>query len=581
MSTYSRGKQNGRSGRLSRRAFLKHAGLVAGTAVAGGLAAACAPKPTAVPAAPTATPVPPTATPVPPTATAVPPTATPVPPTPTPAPTVIKPKYGGRLTWAVEQDFANLVPFGAVNTSNHWGKEHIYESLVDWDRNLNVVPALAESWEIPDEKTWIWHLRKGVKFHNGDELTAEDVKYSIELQPNPPAPGVSIAQFYPAIDNVEIVDKYTVKFNMKGPDPTVLGYLAWGRYSAIIPKNAYDRWNLLTEGIGTGPFKLVQYVANDRIEYVKNTEYWKPGLPYLDELVIKILPDENARVAALRSGAIDGCYLKADSAQILKNDPNITILKGIFSAPAVLQFTLKNQGKPWEDKRVRQAISLAINRREIIEKVYAGEAVFSGPIPPGYGDWFIPPEELEKKWLRYDLDEAKRLMAEAGYKDGFKITLYAIANHPAAQNAEVVKEQLKALNIEVEIITEEIGTFAKRVGEGDYDWCSTGRGMRHDPKGYLVDFGDPTKGTPAKWFNEGKGWRNEELSDLYQKMLVELDHEKRRQQVIRIQELILEEAPHIYLCQAYWFHGVRNYVKDMYAAFTNFYPGLRTAWLDK
>ena len=533
---------------VSRREFLKRAGMVAGGVALSSVAAACAPRGAA--------------------------------PTPTAAPGALKPKYGGKLTWAVEQDVANLIPFGPVNTSNHWGKEHIYESLVAWDRDLMVQPALAESWETPDDTTWIWHLRKGVKYHNGDELTAEDVKYSMALQKDPPAPG-SIKTYYPKIDSVEAVDTHTVKFNMTGPDPTVLGYLAWGRYSPIVPKDAYDRWNLLTEGIGTGPFKLIQYVPNDRLEYKKYKNYWNPIIPYVDELVIKILPDENARIAALRAGQIDGCFLKADSAMTLANEANIEILKGLFSAPRVLQFTLKNEGKPWEDKRVRQAISLAINRQEIIDKVFAGEAVLSGPIPPGYGDWYIPPEELAEKWLRYDLDEAKQLMKDAGYANGFKITLHAIANHDASQTAEVVKEQLKAINVEVEVLSEEIGTFAKRVGDGTFDWCSTGRGMRHDVTGYLIDFCRTDQGTYAKWFGDGKGYRNEESAELYEQLVVTLDSAKRHEMARTIQKNVLEDVPHVYICQPYWFHGVRDYVKDMYASFTQFYPGLRTAWLDK
>lgn len=234
---------------LSRRAFLRGAALVGGTAVASVIVAACGPSPTQQPAATSA------------------PGA--VQPGPTTAPAAIKPKYGGKLTWALDQDPVNLVPFGAIPTANHWGKEMMYDSLVEWDKDLNVQPALAEKWETPDNKTWVWHLRQGVKFHDGKEVTAEDVKYSIELQANPPEPGIKIAQ-YPSIVSVDVVDKYTAKFNMKGPDPTVIGYLAWARYSAIIPQDMYQKANLVTTGIGTGPFKLVEYVAKDRVVYTKN-----------------------------------------------------------------------------------------------------------------------------------------------------------------------------------------------------------------------------------------------------------------------------------------------------------------------
>jgi len=418
-----------------------------------------------------------------------------------------------------------------------------------------------------------------LKFHNGDEVTADDVIYSMELQKTPPEPGVPNS-FYPAIESVEAIDKYTVKFNMTGPDPSVEGYLAWARYSAIIPKDAYTRWNLLTEGVGTGPFKLIQYVPNDRVEYERNPDFWKPDLPYLDKITLKVLPDESGRVAALRSGEIDGCSVTADTALTLANDPDITILKGLFSAPRVLQFTILGDDKPWNDVRVRQAMSKAIDRQQIIDNVFGGEAVLSAAVPPGYGDWFISSEELAENWFKQDLEAAKQLMADAGYADGFEITLYSIANHDATQTAEVVQQQLKEINITVEVIAEEIGPFAKRVGDGTFDWCSTGRGMRPDVTRYVNDFGDPAAGVAARWFNNGDGWKNDEMIELYQKALVELNSEERHKQIRRIQEIILDEAPHIYICQPMKFHAVRNNLKDMYVGFNDFHPGLRTVWLD-
>ncbi len=488
------------------------------------------------------------------------------------------PTAGGHLTWAIAQDPVNLVPFGAVSTSNHWGKEFMYDSLLEWDKDLIVQPALAESWEAPDETTWIFHLREDAVFHNGDPVTAEDVKYSIELQKTPPEPGVPNS-FYPDIESVDVIDEHTVQFNMTGPDPTVEGYLAWARYSAIIPKDAYDRWNLLTEGIGTGPFKLIEYVPNDRVEYERNPDFWKPGLPYLDRLTLKVLPDESAAVAALRSGEIHGMTVSADTALTLQNDPDITILSGLFSAPRVLQFTINGDDKPWNDVRVRQAMSMAIDRQTIINNVFGGEAVLSGPIPPGYGDWFIPEDELAERWFKFDLEGAQALLAEAGYADGFAITLHAIANHDATQTAEVVQEQMRALNIEVEIISEEIGTFAQRVGEGTFDWCSTGRGMRPDPTAYVNDFGAPSEGVAARWFNNGDGWSDAEMMELFQAALVNLDSASRHDQIRRIQEIVLDQAPHIYICQPRKFHAVRTAVKDMYVAFNDFHTGLRTTWL--
>lgn len=539
---------------ISRREFLKGAAAVGGAAVLSVVAAACGTTPATAPAT-------------------APAGAT--------APAAVTPKVGGTLTWGMEVPPVNMVPFGGISQGQVLSKEMLYDSLVEWDKDLIVRPALAESWETPDDKTWIWHLRKGVKFHDGSEVTADDVKYSIELQANPPAPGVKVGQ-YPKIGSVDVIDKYTARFNMTGPDPTVLGYLAWARYSAIIPKGLYDKTNVLTNGIGTGPFKLVEYVENDRIVNTRNPDFWKPGQPYLNGLTFKVLPDESSRVAALRAGQIDGCVVSPDTAKSLKNDPSILVLKGPVSAPHVLQFTIKGDGKPWNKKEVRQAISKAINRQEIIDKVYAGEAVLTGPVPPGYGDWFIPPDELAKGVFKYDPDGAKKLLADAGFKDGFQITLYAISSpNDYTQTSEIVKEHLKLVGIDVQVVAEELGSIAKRVGDGTFDFLATGRGMRPDVTGHLVDFGRPDQGGAKPWFGDGKGWKNAELSQLFEQALVNLDSASRHQQTRRIQDIILDEVPHVYLVQPFVFNVVRSYVKDHYVSFTNFNVGLRTVWLDK
>lgn len=554
-------QSQGHGATITRREFLRLAGMTAGSAAFAAIMAACA------------TPAPPAAPPAAPAATAA--------PVATSAPAVAKPKAGGKITWGLEQDPTNLLPFGAIATANMWGKEYMYESLVEWDKDLIVRPALAEKWSTPDEKTWIWNLRQGVKFHDGAEVTAEDVKYSIDLQAAPPAPGITIGQ-YPSIVSTEVMDKYTIKFNMKGPDPTVLGYLAWTRYSAIVPKGLYTKVNPAVTGIGSGPYKLVEYVQNDRVVYTKNKDYWRQGVGYADDILLKILPDENSRVAALRSGAIDGCLVTPDTAKSLKNDSSITVLRGLYSAPNQLQFTIKGDGKPWNKKEVRQAMNKAINRQDILDKVYSGEGLLSGPIPPQYGDWFIPPAELAATFYKPDLAAAKKLMADAGFANGFPITLYAISQPPqSTQIAEVVKEQLKQIGIEVTVVSEEIASFAARNGAGTFDFCSTARGMRHDPTGYINEYGRPTVGSASIWFNKGDGWRNDEAIKLYDQALVNLDSASRHQQVRRIQEIALDEFPHLTLFQPYKFLAVRTYMKDMYVAFTDFYTGLKTSWLDK
>jgi peptide/nickel transport system substrate-binding protein len=382
---------------LTRRAWLVRAGLLAGS----GLLAACAP---AAPAAPTQAP-----------AAAAKPTAAPA----------TAGKKGGKLTWALEQDPVHLIPYGAVPTANMWGKEFMYDSLIAWDRNLQIQPALATEWSAPDDHTYVFKLRQGVKFHDGSEVTADDVKWGIEAQADPPPPGIKTQ--YPAkITSIDAVDKYTVRINMSGPDPSVMGYFAWQRYTPVTPKGIYDKINVLTQGIGTGPYKLVEFVPNDRVVYTRNPDFWNKDLPYLDEITFKVLPDEQARVAALRSGAIDGATFTPDVARTMANDRNLTVLKGLYAAHKEIQFVLKDAKNPWSDVRVRQAINHAINRQDIIDKVFGGDAVYSSIIPPGYGDWPLSDADLKGNYLKYDVDKAKTLLQQAGFGGGFEMELQSI-----------------------------------------------------------------------------------------------------------------------------------------------------------
>jgi peptide/nickel transport system substrate-binding protein len=480
-------------------------------------------------------------------------------------------RSGGSLTWGADTDPTFLIPIGANAAATWRVTSLIYESLLRWDRNLKVQPALAESWKVPDSRTFIFHLRKDVRFHSGKAFDAEDVKYSIEKQRKPPSPGIDMG-FFPPIDTVEIVDKYTVRLNMSSPAALTLGFFAWNRSSSIVPSGFYESTDVRTHTDGTGPFKLEDYVPNDHVKLVRNPHYWRPGAPKVDDLTIKILPDEGARFAALRSRAIDGATFSPDTARIAKRDSNLQVLRGLTASFNELEFTLKDSSKPWYDARVRRAVNAAINRQEIIDKVFSGNAVFSGKIAPGYGDWPIPQAELKSKYERYDVQQAKALLREAGHTNGFEVTLDSIADPKFyTQVAEVVKDQLKQVGINVRVQPMEIGTFAKHDGDGTFEWESTGRGMRGDPSGFLADF-DPKGGLYKAWY--AGGWKNEELTGLIRKGISTVDNAKRHALYRRMEEIVLTEWPVMPLVDQYKFQIVGKRVQGMYVSYTDADPGL-------
>jgi peptide/nickel transport system substrate-binding protein len=349
--------------------------------------------------------------------------------------------------------------------------------------------------------------------------------------------------------------------------------MAWSRYTTVVPKDAATTLNLAVEGIGTGPFKLGTYTPNKEVTYARNPDFWIKGRPYVDEMTYQVITDEDARIAALRSGAIDGCDVSALGARRLESESSITIYKGLFAQPKVLQMTLRGD-KPWDKKEVRQAINKAINRQELIDKVAEGEAVLTGPVVPGYGDWPLPDARLQELYT-FDLDGAKQLMQQAGVADGFSVTALTFTGY-ANDNAVVVQEQLKQLNIDMKIEQIEFGTFAQRVSNGEFEWVFTARGMRADVSGFVNDF--RRLGIAAdKWF---PAWKNEEFEKAYDDGMATLDQAARKPFFDKVQELTIEESPHIYLYQDYRFSAVSNKVKDYYVAFTTFHPSLREVWID-
>lgn len=491
------------------------------------------------------------------------------------------PPRGGKVTWALEQDPAHIAPFGGILTANHWGKAPMYESLIEWDAKLNEHPALATGWKVVDNRTIDFTLRRGVRFHNGKEFTAADAKYSFDLQLNPPAPGsVAVLGQVPAIAGTEVRSKYVLRMKLKNPDARVFGYLAWNRYSAMVPEGMYGQVNAGREGIGTGPFRLLDYQPNSHVEFARFRNYWKRGKPYLDALSFKILPDEQARVAALRAGAIDGGTFSADSAKALGRDRSLKVLRGLTAAFRELQMTIKpGERKPWHDVRVRQAVNFAINRQEIINKVYSGFGEYSGVVPPGYGPWPLTRSELRDKYEKHDLNKAKALMRAAGYANGFTVELTTFSTPlDFAQVAAVIKAQLKRININVNIVAQEPGTFATNNGRGTFDWDLTARGMRGDVDGYMAEF-NPSSTAYQAWY---PAYRNQRLWRLVGNGRIQLNQKKRIPMYKEAQRLVMNDLVQVPLIAVSKFQVVRPRVQNMYVAFSDFNTGLHTSvWIKR
>jgi peptide/nickel transport system substrate-binding protein len=367
--------------------------------------------------------------------------------------------------------------------------------------------------------------------------------------------------------------------DLKAPDARVYGYLAWGRYSGIVPEGMYQQLDPSVNGIGTGPFKLDgPYQPNNQLTYVKNPNFWRSGQPYLDSIQLRIITDEQTRVAALRAGSIQGATVGPDSAAALNGATGLTVLRGLTASFRELQMTIKpGETKPWHKKEVRQAVNHAINRQNIIDKVYNTFGQYSGHVAAGYGPWPLKPEELRNQYEKYDLPKAKDLMKKAGVS-GFDVTMTTFATPLDYQSVSaLVKADLAQIGINVNIVAQDSATFAARNGTGQFDWDLTGRGMRGDVDGYVAEF-HPAAASFKAWYPE---YKNIPMFRLIGNGRITLDPEKRLPMYQRLNKVLLEEALQVPLVSFSKFQVVSNKLKNMYVAFSDFNPGLRYTYLVK
>jgi peptide/nickel transport system substrate-binding protein len=494
------------------------------------------------------------------------------------------PRRGGVVNWALEQDPAHIAPFGGILTMTRTAQEPMYESLLEWDRQLNLRPALATSWRVRDARTIDFNLRRGVRFHNGEEVTADDCVYSFGLQLAPPLPGsTSVLGQVPAIASVEAVSRYVLRMHLKAPDARIFGYLAWQRYAAIVPRGMYQDVNAATQGIGTGPYRLDgSYVPNNRLNFVRNQRYWKQGRPYLDGINYRIIPDEQARIAALRAGAIHGATLSVDSARSLRGVGGLTVMRGLTAAFRELQMTIKaGENKPWHNRAIRQAVNIAIDRNRIIRQVYGGEGQFSGHVPPGYGPWPIPQAELRNRWERYNLARARTLMRQGGFANGFEVTMTTFStplDFPAM--AALIQNDLRRIGIEVNVVAQDPATFAANNGRGTFEWDLTARGMRGDVDGYMAEFnpsGPLGQTVYNTWFS---GYRNRTMWRLVGNGRITLDQTKRLRIYQQLNRLLMTELLEVPLVAVNKYQVVSSRLRNHYVSFNDFNTGLiRDAWL--
>lgn len=428
--------------------------------------------------------------------------------------------------------------------------ELIYEPLVNLDENLNVIPSLAESWDFADDgMTLTLNLRQGVTFHNGAAFTAEDVVASFNRILDE-ATGAAARANYLNIAAIDTPDDFTVIFNLSQPDVPLLAALATTN-AAIVDSADIESGDVATVANGTGPFKLDNWTPDETTTLSANTGWWGDG-PNIGGIEIRIIPDETSILAALRAGTVDFAILNDPLvATLLIDDPSVILNRVPAIAYHVLQ--LRAAVPPLDKLEVRQAISCAIDRQEVLDTASLGEGIVTGPLT--MAAFALPTDEFfcyEK-----DLDKAKELMAAAGMSDGFTLKVIAANAEPptALSEAQSIQAQLAEINITLEIESLELSVYVDRWLKGDFEAAVALNGGRPDPYTMYARYWQTTGN-----LNNVAGYIDSTLDDLMARGRTETDPDARYEIFAEFQRHLTEVAPWVWLYVGYEYTAQQPYV---------------------
>lgn len=453
------------------------------------------------------------------------------------------------LNFALSGNPDSLDPHKTSGTLTFQTIKSIYDTLAEPDMSGKIVPALAERWEVSgDALTWTFHLRKDVVFHNGDALTAKDVQATL-MRVKDKATASPNAKEFAAIADIQAPDDFTVVFKLSQPDATLLASLASG-WGAILPKKLIDSGHdFAAKPVGTGPFKLKNWVRDSQIVLVKNPNYWMKGYPKLDQVTMHIIPERSVQVQGLLSGQVDVSYIiDKDDIPMLEPSPDVKIEKSLTAM--ILVMSMNCSRPPLNDIRVRQAINHAIDKQKVLDIAYGG----GKPIGTfmDYGNAYY--KDFTSLYP-YNPEKAKKLLTDAGVGKDQTLELFLPQNYELHVKAgEMYQEMLSKVGLNVKIKLVDWSTWISEVYRGaKYDLTVIGHTGKLDPNGTLGSYG--TESRYVKWINP----RTAELINKAKQTAVFENRKKLYDEALGI---MAREVPFMYAGTSYRFVGIRKAVAD-------------------
>lgn len=463
------------------------------------------------------------------------------------APVSTTPVEGGILKYGTDSEPTGFDPHTVSEEASLRIINQLYETLVATNADMTYYGQLAESWEIPDDVTYIFYLRKGVKFHSGREMTADDVVYSFDRVLGKTEAGDigalgSKDSYYGGIESVEAVDDYTVKFTLKEPNAAFLGNLT-SNYGAIVDKDVIaENGDLMRADGGTGPFMLGEWLPDNYVELPKFEEYWEADRVKLGGITYYLIGDEAARLAALRTGEINIANLSSTNVTAAEKESNLSVLG--YQTNDYIAMGCNLSTPALQDQNVRQAMSYALDRQTLINVVFNGQAQVSTMMPPAMGHWSLGADSFDL--YQFNLDKAKELMEAAGYSDSNRLSLKLAAGlmDSLRQAAVVIQQQLSEIYIDVEIINLESGEYVDIWGkmstpEAGFDLMVVSDGAGTDPNRAISFFFGT--GSSANVF----GFSNERVDELCALGIATTDEAKREEYYNEAQEICVEDSTKI------------------------------------
>jgi peptide/nickel transport system substrate-binding protein len=453
-----------------------------------------------------------------------------------------------------------------------------------------VEPDLAERWETPDETTYIFHLRKGVKWHNkppvnGRELVAEDVKFTYDRFLT--EKGNADRYILELVDRIEVVDRYTVKFLLKEPYVWLVNVLAnprsmWVMAPEVMEK--YGDFRKVETAIGTGPFLLERYEPNVKTIFKRNPDYFRDGQPHVDGVEWLVLEDPSTGLAMYRTGQIDcgpgpsWSVRQQDLDSVKQSHPHLRYLD--WQSLVTQAIYLRNDQPPFNDVRVRRAISQALDRQAIIEAVYLrGEP--TSALGRGLAEWSLPVDQLGEgaKYYRYDPKEARRLLGEAGFPKGFKTQINATNGYgPDLLDAvQLAQRYLKDVGIEAELKIQEYGAYMATTFLGKFEGMAMGPiSIAWEPDSVLYGLYAPNQPRNSGRVNDPQ------ITAMLQEQRRTKDLQARKQIIFDVQRRAAEQQYYVYTSSSMVTGSWQPYVKN-YAPNQSFDFGNRAAalWLER